>query len=46
MEAIRDDSGVRLEKLRADGGMASYRLFLQILLNIVGVDRLGRGHGS
>ena len=38
MEAMHDDSGVRLEKLRADGGMASNRLFLQILTNIVGVD--------
>jgi glycerol kinase len=33
-----DDSGVRLSKLQVDGGMASNKLFLQMLANIVGIN--------
>jgi glycerol kinase len=33
-----DDSGVRLSKLKVDGGMANNKLFLQMLSNIVGIN--------
>jgi glycerol kinase len=33
-----DDSGVRLSKLRVDGGMANNKLFLQMLSNVVGIN--------
>jgi glycerol kinase len=33
-----DDSGVRLSKLKIDGGMANNKLFLQMLANIVGIN--------
>ena len=33
-----DDSGVRLSKLKVDGGMANNKLFLQMLANIVGIN--------
>lgn len=33
-----DDSGVRLSKLKVDGGMANNKSFLQMLSNIVGID--------
>ena len=33
-----DDSGVRLSKLKVDGGMANNNVFLQMLANIVGID--------
>jgi len=32
------DSGVRLTKLKVDGGMANNKLFLQMLANIVGIN--------
>lgn len=32
------DSGVRLLKLKVDGGMANNKLFLQMLSNIVGLN--------
>ena len=32
------DSGVRLSKLKVDGGMANNKLFLQMLANIVGIN--------
>ena len=33
-----EDSGVRLSKLKVDGGMANNQLFLQMLANIVGIN--------
>lgn len=33
-----DDSGVRLSKLKVDGGMVNNKLFLQMLANIVGIN--------
>jgi glycerol kinase len=33
-----DDSGVRLSKLKVDGGMANNKVFLQMLANIVGIN--------
>ena len=33
-----EDSGVRLSKLKIDGGMANNKLFLQMLANIVGIN--------
>ena len=33
-----DDSGVRLSKLKIDGGMAKNQLFLQMLADIVGIN--------
>ena len=33
-----DDSGVRLSKLKVDGGMANNKVFLQMLANIVGLN--------
>lgn len=33
-----EDSGVRLSKLKVDGGMANNKLFLQMLANIVGIN--------
>ena len=33
-----EDSGVRLSKLKVDGGMANNQLFLQMLANIVGMN--------
>ena len=33
-----EDSGVRLSKLKSDGGMANNKLFLQMLANIVGIN--------
>lgn len=33
-----DDSGVRLAKLKVDGGMANNKLFLQMLSDIVGIN--------
>jgi glycerol kinase len=33
-----DDSGVRLSKLKVDGGMANNKLFLQMLSDIVGIN--------
>jgi glycerol kinase len=33
-----DDSGVRLSKLKVDGGMANNKTFLQMLSNIVGIN--------
>lgn len=33
-----DDSGVRLSKLKVDGGMANNEVFLQILADIVGIN--------
>ena len=33
-----DDSGIRLSELNIDGGMASNKLFLQLLANIVGIN--------
>lgn len=35
---MSDDSGVRLSKLKVDGGMANNKVFLQMLSNIVGID--------
>ena len=32
-----DDSGVRLAKLKVDGGMGNNKLFLQMLSDIVGI---------
>jgi glycerol kinase len=32
-----EDSGVRLLKLKVDGGMATNKLFVQMLANIVGI---------
>lgn len=32
------DSGVRLSKLKVDGGMANNKVFLQMLSNVVGID--------
>ncbi|CAF2470921.1 unnamed protein product [Rotaria sp. Silwood2] len=37
IDAMYDDSGVRLSKLKVDGGMANNKLFLQMLANIVGI---------
>lgn len=33
-----DDSGVRLAKLKVDGGMGNNKLFLQMLSDIVGIN--------
>ena len=33
-----DDSGVRLSKLKVDGGMANNKVFLHMLANIVGIN--------
>jgi glycerol kinase len=33
-----EDSGVRLSRLKVDGGMANNKLFLQMLANIVGIN--------
>jgi glycerol kinase len=33
-----EDSGVRLLKLKVDGGMANNKLFLHMLANIVGIN--------
>ncbi|CAF4288039.1 unnamed protein product [Rotaria sp. Silwood2] len=38
VDAMYDDSGVRLSKLKVDGGMANNKLFLQMLANIVGIN--------
>jgi len=38
IDAMYDDSGVRLSKLKVDGGMANNKVFLQMLSNIVGID--------
>ncbi|CAF0853375.1 unnamed protein product [Adineta ricciae] len=37
-DAMYDDSGVRLSKLKVDGGMANNKVFLQMLANIVGLN--------
>ena len=33
-----EDSGVRISKLKVDGGMANNKVFLQMLANIVGIN--------
>ncbi|CAF3754681.1 unnamed protein product [Rotaria sordida] len=38
VDAMYDDSGVRLSKLKVDGGMANNKVFLQMLANIVGMN--------
>lgn len=38
IDAMYDDSGVRLSKLKVDGGMANNKLFLQMLSDIVGIN--------
>ncbi|CAF1146839.1 unnamed protein product [Rotaria sp. Silwood1] len=38
IDAMYDDSGVRLSKLKVDGGMANNKLFLQMLADIVGIN--------
>lgn len=38
IDAMYEDSGVRLAKLKVDGGMANNKLFLQMLANIVGIN--------
>lgn len=38
IDAMFDDSGVRLSKLKVDGGMANNKVFLQMLSDIVGIN--------
>lgn len=38
VDAMYDDSGVRLSKLKIDGGMANNKLFLQMLADVVGIN--------
>ncbi|CAF0763510.1 unnamed protein product [Adineta steineri] len=38
VDAMYDDSGVRLSKLKVDGGMANNKLFLHMLADIVGMN--------